>query len=81
MIYYTPMKIPCAFLVALLTVGLQAGEQLPIYLWDVLERDPSSPHIAPLLENGHEPKIRPEFPVDRETPPAFLPRRNEDGTF
>ena len=52
--------------------------QLPIYLWDVLERDPDSEDIVPLLDNGKEPKIRAEYPVDAETPPAFLAQSKDD---
>ena len=52
--------------------------QLPIYLWDVLERDPDSEDITPLLDNGKEPRIRAEYPVDAETPPAFLAQSKDD---
>ena len=52
--------------------------QLPIYLWDVLERDPDSEDILPLLDNGKEPRIRTEYPVDAETPPAFLAQSKDD---
>ena len=52
--------------------------QLPIYLWDVLERDPSAEWISPLQDNGREPKIRAEYPVDAETPPAFLAQAKDD---
>ena len=52
--------------------------QLPIYLWDVLERDPDSEDVMPLLDNGKEPKIRAEYPVDAETPPAFLAQSKDD---
>ena len=52
--------------------------QLPIYLWDVLERDPDSDDITPLLDNGKEPKIRAEYPIDSETPPAFLAQTKDD---
>lgn len=52
--------------------------QLPIYLWDVLERDPDSEDITPLLDNGKEPLLRTEYPVDAETPPAFLAQAKDD---
>lgn len=52
--------------------------QLPIYLWDVLERDAKAEWIAPLQDNGKEPKIRAEYPVDAETPPAFLAQAKDD---
>ena len=52
--------------------------QLPIYLWDVLERDAKAAWIAPLQDNGREPKIRAEYPVDAETPPAFLAQAKDD---
>ena len=52
--------------------------QLPIYLWDVLERDEKAEWIAPLQDNGKEPKIRAEYPVDAETPPAFLAQAKDD---
>ena len=52
--------------------------QLPIYLWDVLERDPDSEDITPLLVNGKEPLLRAEYPVDAETPPAFLAQAKDD---
>ena len=52
--------------------------QLPIYLWDVLERDPDSEDIRPLLDNGREPNLRAEYPVDAETPPAFLAQAKDD---
>ena len=52
--------------------------QLPIYLWDVLERNPDSEDITPLLDNGKEPLLRAEYPVDAETPPAFLAQAKDD---
>lgn len=52
--------------------------QLPIYLWDVLERDPDGKDFEPLLENGRTQKLRAEYPVDAETPPAFLAQAKDD---
>ena len=52
--------------------------QLPIYLWDVLARDAKAEWISPLQDNGKEPKIRAEYPIDAETPPAFLAQAKDD---
>jgi len=54
--------------------------QLPIYLWDVLERDPKVKGLPmPLLVNGKEPRVRLEdYPIDAETPPAFLAQTKDD---
>jgi len=52
--------------------------QMPIYLWDVLERDPDSEDIVPHLGRGVTPKVRAEYPVDAETPPAFLAQAKDD---
>lgn len=52
--------------------------QLPIYLWDVLGRDPDSEDIMPLLGRDIVPKLRAEYPVDAETPPAFLAQAKDD---
>ena len=48
--------------------------QLPIYPWDIRTRkDPSTPQKG---WTGME--IRPEFPVDTETPPAFIVQSRDD---
>ena len=52
--------------------------QLPIYLWDVLPRDTSAQGIQPKLVKGGRPNLRDEFPVDAETPPAFLSQSQDD---
>ena len=52
--------------------------QLPIYLWDVLPRDTAKDYITPKIEKGVRPALRDEYPVDAETPPAFLAQSEDD---
>ena len=52
--------------------------QLPIYLWDVLERQAPDAVGTTLKDNGREPKVRAEYPVDAETPPAFVAQAKDD---
>ncbi len=48
--------------------------QLPIYPWDLRDRnDPSTPN-----KGWKGMQLRPEFPVDSETPPAFIAQSLDD---
>lgn len=63
---------------ALDRISARPDFQLPIYLWDVLPRDSSADGIMPKLAKGVRPALRAEFPVDAETPPAFIAQSQDD---
>lgn len=48
--------------------------QMPIYPWDLRERDNPSDAFG----GWHGMEIRPEYPVDSETPPAFIAQAADD---
>ena len=50
--------------------------QLPIYPWDIRFRNDPSPSTTGKGWKGME--IRPEYPVDAETPPAFIAQSIDD---
>ena len=60
-------------------VSCRPDFQLPIYLWDVLPRDPKARMGLPLVGKDVPLAIRAEeYPVDAETPPAFLSQAEDD---
>ena len=59
-------------------VSCRPDFQLPIYLWDVMPRDPKAGNL-PLVGKGVPLVLRDEdYPVDAETPPAFLSQAEDD---